>query len=63
MNLVAAMTDPFAPHLAFGFDPMWVSVTILAVTYAAIIAGRLNRAVVALVGASIVVIIGRARPG
>jgi Na+/H+ antiporter NhaD/arsenite permease-like protein len=58
MNLVAAMTDPFALHLAFGFDPMWVSVTMLAVTYAAIIAGRLNRAVVALVGASIVVIIG-----
>lgn len=58
MNLVAAITDPFAPHLAFGFDPMWVSVTLLAVTYAAIIAGRLNRAVVALVGASIVVIIG-----
>src|SRR5579872_4520345 len=58
MNLVAAMTDPFAPRLAFGFDPMWVSVTILAVTYAAIIAGRLNRAVVALVGASIMVIIG-----
>jgi Na+/H+ antiporter NhaD/arsenite permease-like protein len=58
MNLVAAMTDPFAPHLAFGFDPMWVSVTMLAVTYAAIIAGRLNRAVVALVGASIVVIVG-----
>lgn len=55
---VAAMTDPLAPHLAFGFDPMWVSVTILAVTYAAIIAGRLNRAVVALIGASIVVIIG-----
>ena len=58
MNLVAAITDPFAPHLAFGFDPMWVSVTMLAVTYAAIIAGRLNRAVVALVGASIVVIVG-----
>lgn len=58
MNLIAAMTDPLAPHLAFGLDPMWVSVTILAVTYAAIIAGRLNRAVVALVGASIVVIIG-----
>ena len=52
------MTNPFAPHLAFGLDPMWVSVTVLAVTYAAIIAGRLSRAVVALIGASIVVILG-----
>ncbi len=52
------MTDSFAPRLAFGFDPMWVSVVVLAVTYAAIIAGRLNRAVVALIGSSIVVIIG-----
>jgi Na+/H+ antiporter NhaD/arsenite permease-like protein len=55
---VAAMTDPFAPHFAFGFNPMWVSVTVLAVTYAAIIAGRLNRAVVALIGGAIMVILG-----
>jgi len=52
------MTDPFAPHLAFGIDPMWVTVTVLAVTYAAIIVGRHNRAVVALIGAVVVVIIG-----
>jgi Na+/H+ antiporter NhaD/arsenite permease-like protein len=58
MSPVAAMTNPFAPHLAFGLDPMWVSVTVLAVTYAAIITGRLSRAVVALIGASIVVILG-----
>jgi len=52
------MTDLFAPHVAFGLDPMWVSVIALTVTYAAIIAGRLNRAVVALIGALVVVIIG-----
>ena len=37
---------------------MWVSMTVLAVTYAFIIAGRLNRAVVALIGAAVVVIVG-----
>ena len=52
------MTDPFAPRLLFGFDPMWAAVAVLAVTYAAIIAGRHNRAVVALIGAAVVVIIG-----
>ena len=52
------MTNPFTPHIPFGLDPMWVSMTVLAVTYAFIIAGRLNRAVVALIGAALVVVIG-----
>ena len=53
------MTSPsFTPHLVFGLDPMWVSVTVLAVTYAFIIVGRSNRAVVALIGAVIVILVG-----
>jgi Na+/H+ antiporter NhaD/arsenite permease-like protein len=53
------MTSPsFTPHLLFGLDPMWVSVTVLAVTYAFIIVGRSNRAVVALIGAVIVILVG-----
>jgi len=52
------MTHTFTPHILFGFDPMWVSMTVLAVTYAFIVAGRLNRAVVALIGAVLVVLIG-----
>jgi Na+/H+ antiporter NhaD/arsenite permease-like protein len=48
----------FTPHLTFGLDPMWVSVTVLAVTYAFIIAGRSNRAVVALIGAAMVIFVG-----
>jgi Na+/H+ antiporter NhaD/arsenite permease-like protein len=52
------MTDTFTPHIPFGFDPMWVSMAVLAVTYAFIIAGRVNRAVVALIGAALVVLIG-----
>jgi len=50
--------SPFSPHIAFGFDPMWVSLTVLAVTYAAVVAGRHNRAVIALIGAAVIVVIG-----
>jgi len=52
------MTDSFTPHIPFGLDPMWVTLAVLAVTYAFIIAGRVNRAVVALIGAVIVILIG-----
>jgi Na+/H+ antiporter NhaD/arsenite permease-like protein len=48
----------FAPHVLFGLDPMWVSAAILALTYALIVSGRLNRAVVALIGAVLVIIVG-----
>ncbi len=54
----ATVTAPFAPHILFGLDPMWVSASVLALTYAVIIFGRLNRAVVALIGASIVILVG-----
>jgi Na+/H+ antiporter NhaD/arsenite permease-like protein len=52
------MTSTFAPQILLGLDPMWVSLTVLAVTYAAIISGRINRAVVALIGAAVIVLIG-----
>ena len=48
-------TASFTPHVAFGLDPKWVSVAVLALTYAFVIASRVDRAVVALVGASIVI--------
>jgi Na+/H+ antiporter NhaD/arsenite permease-like protein len=52
------MIHAFAPHILFGLDPMWVSLSVLAVTYAFIIAGPFNRAVVALIGAVVLVFIG-----
>jgi Na+/H+ antiporter NhaD/arsenite permease-like protein len=52
------MTDSFTPHIRFALDPMWVTLAVLAVTYAFIIAGRVNRAVVALIGAVFVILIG-----
>ncbi len=52
------MIHGFAPHILFGLDPMWVSLAVLAVTYAFIIAGPFNHAVVALIGAVVLVLIG-----
>jgi Na+/H+ antiporter NhaD/arsenite permease-like protein len=48
----------FAPQIFFGLDPMVVSTVILVVTYGVIIWDKLNRAIVALLGASVMVVIG-----
>jgi Na+/H+ antiporter NhaD/arsenite permease-like protein len=48
----------FVPHVFFGLDPMVVSTAILCVTYAVIIWDKLNRAIVALVGAAAAILIG-----
>jgi Na+/H+ antiporter NhaD/arsenite permease-like protein len=55
---LAFISAAFAPHMLFSLDPMWVSLAVLAVTYAFIIAGPFNRAVVALIGAVVLVIVG-----
>ena len=52
------MTGPSTPHVLFGLDPMWISAIVLALTYAVIISGWINRAVVALIGAAIIIIAG-----
>jgi Na+/H+ antiporter NhaD/arsenite permease-like protein len=52
------MSNAFTPQLRFGFDPVWVSLAVLTAAYAAVIAGRFNRAVVALIGAAVVVMLG-----
>ncbi len=52
------MNQSIAPHLLFGLDPMWVSLAVLAVTYAFIIAAPFNHAIVALIAAVVVVVIG-----
>jgi Na+/H+ antiporter NhaD/arsenite permease-like protein len=48
----------FVPQVWFGLDAMWVSASILIVTYAAIISEKINRAVIALVGAGVMIVIG-----
>jgi Na+/H+ antiporter NhaD/arsenite permease-like protein len=52
------MTEHAVSHVYFGLSPMWVSTCILAVTYAIIMSEQVNRAVVALAGAGIMIIVG-----
>ena len=53
------MTTPaFTPHVIFGLDPMAVSTAILLATYGAIIWDKLNRSIVALHGASLMILVG-----
>ncbi|MGH6933477.1 MAG: SLC13 family permease, partial [Dongiaceae bacterium] len=47
-----------AGHVWFGWDPLWVSTALLIVTYAAIMTERVNRAIVALLGAGLMILTG-----
>ena len=46
------------PHTIFGLDPLWVATTLLVLTYGAIVTDRINRAVVALLGAGLMIVTG-----
>jgi Na+/H+ antiporter NhaD/arsenite permease-like protein len=48
----------FTPQIVFGLDPIAVSTALLCITYAAIIWDKVNRAIVALVAAVAVVLVG-----
>jgi Na+/H+ antiporter NhaD/arsenite permease-like protein len=48
----------WTPRVIFGLNPMWVSIGILAATYVTIMTDRLNRAIVAGLGAILMVVIG-----
>ena len=52
------MTANAASHVYFGLNAMWVSTCILAVTYAVIMSEKVNRAIIALVGAGVMVLVG-----
>src|SRR6185369_12963416 len=47
-----------ASNVYFGLSPMWVSTVILAVTYAIIMSEKINRAIIALIGASVMILVG-----
>jgi len=47
-----------ASSVYFGMSPMWVSTVILAVTYVVIMSEKINRAIIALIGASVMIVIG-----
>jgi Na+/H+ antiporter NhaD/arsenite permease-like protein len=50
--------SPFVPNVIFGMDPIWVATILLVVVYAAIITEKVNRAVVALLGAGLMIEFG-----
>ena len=52
------MTAQAASHVFFGLNPMWVSTCVLAATYATIMSEKVNRAIVALVGAGVMILVG-----
>jgi Na+/H+ antiporter NhaD/arsenite permease-like protein len=52
------MTAHAVSNVYFGLNPMWVSTCILAVTYAVIMSESVNRAIIALLGAGLMVIVG-----
>ena len=47
-----------APQILFGFNPMIATTVILIATYVAIMTERMNRSIVALLGAGVMIIIG-----
>jgi Na+/H+ antiporter NhaD/arsenite permease-like protein len=47
-----------APAAVFGLDPFWLSLAVLLATYAVLTLDRLNRAIVALLGASLMLLTG-----
>jgi len=52
------VSEHFTPHILFGLNPLWVSIAMLAVTYAAIVWDQVNRAIIALVAAGLLVLFG-----
>jgi Na+/H+ antiporter NhaD/arsenite permease-like protein len=47
-----------APDVLFGMDPLWTSTIVLILTYAVIISERMNRAIIALLGAMVMIWFG-----
>jgi Na+/H+ antiporter NhaD/arsenite permease-like protein len=50
--------EEWIPRVVFGLDPLWVATILLIATYAVIMTERVNRAIVALVGACLMVALG-----
>ena len=47
-----------ASQVYFGLNPMWVSTCVLLVTYATIMSEKINRAIIALLGAGLMILVG-----
>ena len=52
------MTPGAAPALIFGMSPLWVATALFVLTYVVIMSDKLNRAIVALLGAGLLIFSG-----
>lgn len=53
------MSDPSTTHsILFGLDPLWVSTAILVLAYGVIMTDRINRAIVAMLGMCVMILVG-----
>jgi Na+/H+ antiporter NhaD/arsenite permease-like protein len=52
------MSDPTVSNVYFGLSPLWVSTALLILTYGVIISEQINRSIVTLVGAAVMVVLG-----
>ena len=50
--------DVTSAHIIFGWDPLWVSSILFVATYAVIVSEKVNRAIVSLLGAGLMVMLG-----
>ncbi len=51
-------TGEATAQIIFGWDPLWVSTILFVVTYAVIISEKVNRAIVSLLGAGLMIMLG-----
>ncbi|HSN46855.1 MAG TPA: ArsB/NhaD family transporter [Casimicrobiaceae bacterium] len=49
---------PHASEVIFGWSPLWVATALFALTYAVIMSEKVNRAIIALTGAGLVILLG-----
>jgi len=56
--MVVDHSSPFIPSAPFGWDPMFVATAVLVVAYAFIISEKINRAVISLLGAGLMILLG-----
>jgi Na+/H+ antiporter NhaD/arsenite permease-like protein len=45
-------------HVYFGLSPLWLATAILLLTYAVVISGMINRSIAALIGATLMIVLG-----
>ena len=51
-------TGEIGTHMIFGWDPLWVASILFIVTYAVIISEKVNRAIISLLGAGLMIMLG-----